>query len=181
MATAEAKKKNKGKGKGKPFIPRKRGSHYNEKRDAIIREVIETMTACQWRSGKSNLDLMAKHGISNSAAREYASEASRFIRLASDPDSIMQRLDSAVELGIQLALSAKQGQYDQSRGAWHERPSPNLSALAQLVRNMAEWHGLTRSAKDESRGADGTVEISTEELNSLLSDAGLEVRKKDTR
>jgi hypothetical protein len=57
-----------------------------EDADAGVRDCVELMTSGQWVQGRSHLAIAEKHGVSPTTSRDWATNASRIVRIAIEGD-----------------------------------------------------------------------------------------------
>lgn len=65
----------------------------NPELDDAVRRIVELMLKDEWRVGESHLEFSRKYGVTTATVRDWASHASRFIRLcAGSEDEIRDEL-----------------------------------------------------------------------------------------
>lgn len=109
-----------------------------EAQEDRVLEVMRIMTAGQWRTGVSHVELAQKHGVSPSTVKNWAAEASRLIKLSmGDGEEVRARIASMLENFASVAM-AREG-YTMGGDAY---PNPDVKAATAAVKTLAEVLGL---------------------------------------
>lgn len=116
--------------------------------DQGVRDCVDLMTAGQWVSGKSHADIAFKHGVSPATVKDWATSASRVIRLAMEGDleDIRARMVATLE-GI-CAEARTAGEY---------------RAAVSAVAEQAKLQGLIVNKQE--------ITVSPEEADALIAEA----------
>lgn len=116
----------KGGGKAKPGATRARTRVDAE---SGVRDCMMLMTEGLWVSGASHANIAFKHGVSPATVKDWATSASRVLRLAveADPEDIRARLITTLERIVQSAMS---------------RDLPELKTAVSAVAEQAKLLGL---------------------------------------
>lgn len=161
---------------------RKKGKHYSERRDQILRDVIAMMLDGTWVRGLSHFDLAKKHKMHVDTAQHIATEAGRFLRLIySEKEDLKAQVLASLDLGVRKALEAELVQYDQQTHRFKTHKKADLRALKDFLQLQAEVHGLTNVNAKEPTTFDAhgqVVGVDVAELNSLLGPLGLQAGPK---
>lgn len=107
-----------------------------------------------WVSGKSHADVAFEFGVSPATVKDWATSASRVLRLAveSDPDELRARLVTTLENIVAESMQTKKAVMVRKKVAFdgEERiatvtemmPAPSLDAAVNAVRTHAQLLGL---------------------------------------
>lgn len=78
-----------------------------ENADAGVSECVSLMTSGQWVSGRSHAEVARRHGVAESTARDWATNASRIVRLAvqGDVEEIRARMVATLETVATCAIA----------------------------------------------------------------------------
>lgn len=121
---------------GKPLATRART---RDDADRGIRRIVELMTSGGWVSGRSHVEMAAELGVSPATVKDYATAASRLIRLAveQDPGEIRARILSSLEHATHLAFSKRAAT---SEGDLYD--SPDVRSAVSALEVQARILGL---------------------------------------
>lgn len=92
-----------------------------------------------WVSGRSHADIAFKHGVAPATVKDWATSASRVLRLAveTDPEDIRARLLATLETVVSRAMSR-----ESATMAGELYPNPDLKSAVAAVAEQAKILGL---------------------------------------
>jgi hypothetical protein len=107
--------------------------------DAGVREIMTLMTEGRWVSGSGHADIAFRYGVSPATVKDWATSASRVIRLAveSDPEDIRARLLSTLETVVSKAMSR-----ESATMTGELYPNPDLKSAVSAIAEQAKLLGL---------------------------------------
>jgi hypothetical protein len=123
-----------------------------EDADAGVRECMELMVAGRWVAGTSHAELAAKHRVAPTTVKDWATSASRVIRLALEGDKedirarMLATLDTVVSKGMQTVKVATIGPEGARDSKFYD--APDLRAVVSAVETQARLLGLITTRHD---------------------------------
>lgn len=159
-------------------VPSATPARAREDADEGVRECLRLMTSGQWVAGQSHEEVAAKHGVSPATVKNWATNASRIIRLATDEakEDIRARLVATLDNIVKTAMQ-KQGCAVGKTGEAHYFDAPDLRAAVSAVETSAKLLGLITNRHEVTQKphvAHLTKEEHLEELEKLTKEIALE-------
>lgn len=123
-----------------------------EDADAGVARCVEMMTAGEWITGQSNLAVAEEFNVSPATVKNWATNASRIIRLAieGDKEAIRARMFSQLETVVQRAMERTRPVTTKAPGkvTYELVPEPDLRAAVSAIDVQAKLLGLSGTRVD---------------------------------
>lgn len=138
-----------------------------ERSDAGVRRCVELMTSGLWVTGKSGAQVAEEFGVAEATVKDWATSASRVIRLAieGDKEDIRARMIATLDLCIAKAMT-KTGAAVGKGGEVSVYDAPDIKAAVSAVGEQAKILGLVAKTEME-------VTLRAKQLEELPPDAML--------
>ena len=161
--------------------PRPMGRESVTQTEERVQHIVKMMCEFQWKTGRSDLELGEKWGVTRAHVRRLSAEARRWLaRDQAAPEDTRSLLLTNLEEIASRALCATTIKVDKD-GCEHEIPTPDFKAAVQCVLGTAELLGLKRNAVELSGPGGSAIqhEITPAEVEAIMASAfgGKAVRK----
>lgn len=158
------------------------GDRTREDADAGVIECMNLMADGLWVSGKSHAEVAAKHGVSPATVKNWATNASRILRLGTEEEAedARARCVATLDTIVAIALQKKGIRFTDDDEAEYTLPEPDLRAAVSAVGEKAKLLGLIVQ-KHDVRTAPKVAHLSRkehlEQLEQLEQEIAAEVKR----
>lgn len=155
-----------------------------EHADQGVKRCIELMTEGRWVTGKSHQEIAAEFMVSPATVKDWATSASRIIRLATEGDreDIRARMLATLDTVVSMAMTKQSVAFSRNGSEVTSElyPNPDLKAAVAAIAEQAKLLGLVVQKHDVTTRP-SVAHLSREEHEKALEQLEREIAAERAR